>query len=77
MKARSQLRRRSEANTRTATLSAWVMSIVFGGIAVISFAVDQTVMMSVAFGEAGSEASPLRLIESLIGRAADHSDHAR
>lgn len=53
------------------------MSIVFGGIAVISFAVDQTVMMSVAFGEAGSEASPLRLIESLIGRAADHSDHAR
>jgi hypothetical protein len=89
MKADPQLRRRSATDTRTATLSAWVMSIVFAGIAVISFAVDQSVMTSAPFGEPGTELhattldqpvpvfGPLRLIETLVGRASDPADEAR
>jgi hypothetical protein len=89
MKTDPQLRRRSATGTRTATLSAWVMSIVFAGIAVISFAVDQSVMTSAPFGEPGtgpdaitldqpaSIFSPSRLIETLVGRASDPADQAR
>jgi hypothetical protein len=82
MKAISQLRRRSEAKRRSETFSAWVMSILFAAIAASSFAVDQSVIASVAFGQDGTEFGslpigecfrefPLRLIESLVGKAHD------
>jgi hypothetical protein len=86
MKANPQPRHRSATNTRTATFSAWVMSIVFAGIAVVSFAVDQSVITSAPFGERGTAAqpigldqsggvlSPLRLIERLFGSASEPSD---
>jgi hypothetical protein len=79
MNANSQLRRRAATSTRTATFSAWVMSIVFAAIAVISFAVDQSVITSAPFIEAATKAEavgmdhsaavfgPLRLIEMLVG----------
>jgi hypothetical protein len=83
MKAVSQFPYRSETNKTTATFSAWAISLVFASIAAASFAVDQTVMTSAALGEdqTGFESlrdgdclgqfQPLRLIESLIGRAHD------
>lgn len=84
MSANSQLRHRSEANQRCATFSAWAMSIVFAAIAAISFAVDQTVILSPAVGEgeinslhSGESFGPLRLIEALIGRAPDQSNRAQ
>lgn len=89
MKANPQLRRRSATDTRTATFSAWVMSIVFAGIAVLSFAVDQSVMTSAVLGERWDEPhavgldqsaplfNPLRLIETLAGRASYSADQAR
>ena len=50
MSANSQLRHRLRSNQRRATFSAWAMSIVFVAIAMISFAVDQSV---VSFGTGG------------------------
>ena len=83
MRAISQLPHRSETNRRTATFSAWAVSLVFAGIAATSFAVDQGVMTSLYLGEdqTGFQAlrngdclgklQPLRLIESLVGRVDD------
>jgi hypothetical protein len=83
MNAISQLPYRSETNKPTATFSAWAISLVFASIAVASFAVDQSVVTAAALGEdqAGFESlrdddclgkfQPLRLIESLVGRAHD------
>jgi hypothetical protein len=88
MKANPQPRRRSATNIPTATFSAWLMSIVFAGIAVISFAVDQSVITSAPFGDRGTEAhpigldqsgvvlSPLRLIETLFGSGSEPSRRA-
>jgi hypothetical protein len=80
MNASSQLRWRPQANSRRATLSAWAMSIVFVTIAAISFAIDQTAVLSLSVGDdleqAVGDFSPARLIQSLIDTASDHSDHA-
>jgi len=55
------------------------MSIVFAAIAAISFAVDQTVVSSLAvggdLGQPLGELSPVRLIQSLIDTASDRSNH--
>ena len=55
------------------------MSIVFAAIASISFAVDQTVVSSLAvggdLGQPLGELSPVRLIQSLIDTASDRSNH--
>lgn len=89
MNANSQLGRQSATSTRTATFSAWVVSIVFAGIAVISFAVDQSVITSAPFieTETRTEAvgidqsvavfSPLRLIERLVGGSSETGGHTR
>jgi hypothetical protein len=88
MIANSRLRQRLEANKRPATFSAWAMSVVFAAIAVISFAVDQTVTLSDAagfdrdgvraprMGEGVAGFGPVRLIQSLIDPASDRADHA-
>lgn len=80
MSVTSQLRHRSTANQPRATFSAWAMSIVFAAIAMISFAVDQTVVWSLGtrgdFGQSLSEFGPFRLIQSLIDSASDRSDRA-
>jgi hypothetical protein len=80
MHASSQLRWRPQANTRRSTFSAWAMSIVFVTIAALSFAIDQTAVLSLSVGddleEAVGDFSPVRLIQSLIDATSDHSDHA-
>ena len=57
MSASAQLRWRPQANTRRARFSAWAMSIVFAAIAVISFAIDQTVDLSIKAGGGSGEAA--------------------
>lgn len=81
MNADSQLGRQSATSARTAM--AWVMSIVFAGIAVISFAVDQTVITTAPFIETETKTeavgvnhsaavfTPLGLIETLVGGASE------
>ena len=75
MSANSQFRHRSRSNQRRATFSAWAMSIVFVAIAMISFAVDQSVVSFGTGGDLGQslgEFGPVRLIHSLINTAPDH-----
>jgi hypothetical protein len=70
MSASSQFRWRPQATTRRATFSAWAMSIVFAAIAAISFAIDQTVDLSIAAGGGRSELSgPAQLLHSWIDSA--------
>jgi hypothetical protein len=80
MSATGQLRHRSETNKRSATFSAWAMSIVFVTIAAISFAVDQTMVSSLGAGDDLGRSldaiSPVRLIQSLIDTASGRSDRA-
>lgn len=80
MKAISQGCHRSAPNKRTATFSAWAMSILFACIAATSFAVEQSVMISIAsgwdatsfrLGECLGEIHPLQLIESFAGQTQD------
>jgi len=64
------------------------MSVIFAAIAVLSFAVDQTVTLSDAagsdrdgfhpprMGQGLAAFSPVRLIQSLIDPTFDRSDHA-
>jgi len=79
MNANSRFRYRSLANHRRATFSAWAMSIVFAAIAIISFAVDQTVVSSLGTGsdidQSLAEFGPVRLIQSLIDIGSQRSDH--
>jgi len=89
MNANSQLGRQSATSTRSATFSAWVVSIVFAGIAVISSAVDQSVITSAPFVEAATKTeavgidhpvavfSPFRLIEILVGGSSEPAGHTR
>jgi len=75
MSANSQFRHRLTSNQRRATFSAWAMSIVFVAIAMISFAVDQSVVSFGTGGDLGQslgEFGPVRLIHSLINTASDH-----
>jgi hypothetical protein len=80
VKAISQLCHRTDPNQRTATFSAWALSILFAFIAATSFAVDQSVMISTVSGRDGTsfrlgeclgEIHPLRLFESFAGQAQD------
>jgi hypothetical protein len=69
-----QLREAFGYGRRRGTFSAWAMAIVFATVAVVSFAVDQTVSLS-PDAEAQSKVSPpsllhpVQLIESLIDAA--------
>jgi hypothetical protein len=78
MNATSQFRHRLRSNQPRATFSAWAMSIVFVAIAMISFAVDQTVVSSLGtggdLGQSLGEFGPVRLIQSLIDTASTHSE---
>ena len=78
MSATSQLRYRLRLNQPRATFSAWAMSIVFVAIAMISFAVDQSVVSSLGtegeLGQSLGEFGPVRLIQSLIDTASDHGE---
>ena len=75
MSATSQLNHRARAYQRRATFSAWAMSIVFAAIALISFAVDQSVVSAlnagVELGQPLGEFGPVRLIQSLIDPTSD------
>jgi hypothetical protein len=69
MRPRSEIRYRYGRQPRT--FSAWTMSIVFIAVAMISFAIDQTVVLSLITEEQGgrnlpSLLHPVQLIESLI-----------
>ena len=82
MNATTRSGRRSEANKPPAAFSAWAMSVMFAAIAVLSFAVDQTVILSDAVGGDRDRLhppfaafSPVRLIQSLIDPTFDRSDH--
>jgi hypothetical protein len=76
MSATSQLRHRARSNHPRSTFPAWAVSIVFAAIAMISFAVDQSVVSSVGtggdLGQPFGEFSPVRLIQSLIDTASNH-----
>ena len=78
MNATSQLRYRLRFSQPRATFSAWAMSIVFVAIAMISFAVDQSVVSSLGtegdLAQSLGEFGPVRLIQSLIDTASDHGE---
>jgi hypothetical protein len=64
---------------RPATFSAWAMAIVFVTVAMISFAIDQAVILSPSADDQGdfeppSLLHPVLLIESLIDAASESSD---
>ena len=70
MSASSQLRWRPQATTRRAAFSAWAMSIVFAAIAAVSFAIDQTVDLTIVAGDGHGEVSgPAQLLHSWIDTA--------
>jgi hypothetical protein len=58
---------------RRGTFSAWTMAIVFATVAMVSFAIDQTLSLTPNIEEqsALSLLHPVQLIESLINAAAD------
>jgi hypothetical protein len=58
---------------RRGTFSAWTMAIVFATVAMVSFAVDQTLSLApdVEDQNAPSLFHPVQLIESLMDAAAD------
>ena len=67
MSASSQPRWRPQATTRRAKFSAWAMSIVFAAIAAVSFAIDQTVDLTVAArGGHGELSGPAQSLHSWI-----------
>ena len=60
-------------SSRRGTFSAWTMAIVFATVAMVSFAIDQTLSLApdVEGQSAPSLLHPVQLIESLIDAAAD------
>jgi hypothetical protein len=57
-----------------ATFSAWAIAIVFATVAMLSFAIDQTVSLSSGIEEQQSSPSllhPVQLIETLIDAASE------
>jgi hypothetical protein len=74
MSARPQLRDPFAYGTRQrGTFSAWTMAIVFATLAMVSFAIDQTLTLAPNL-EAQNTPSllhPVQLIESLIDAASD------
>jgi hypothetical protein len=69
--AKSQLRDPFAYLEKRGTFSAWAMAIVFATVAVVSFAIDQTVSLSPGSEEqsALSLLHPVQLIESVIDAA--------
>jgi hypothetical protein len=69
----SQLRDPFAYGRRRGTFSAWTMAIVFATVAMVSFAIDQTLSLAPdAEGQnAPSLLHPVQLIESLLDAAAD------
>ena len=79
MSRQSQLRHPFRYGRRPGTFSAWTMAIVFVAVAMVSFAIDQAVVLSPT-AEGQREISPpsilhpVLLIESLIDAASEGSD---
>jgi hypothetical protein len=71
----SQLRDPFAYGRRSATFSAWAMAIVFAAVAIVSFAIDQTVTLSPSTAARQGEVDPpsvwhpVQLIHSLIDAA--------
>ena len=60
-------------STRRGTFSAWTMAIVFATVAMVSFAIDQTLNLAPNPGEQDvpSLLHPVQLIQSFIDAASD------
>ncbi len=73
MSPRSQVRDPFAYGTRRGTFSAWTMAIVFATVAMVSFAIDQTLNLAPNAEEqdAPSLLHPVRLIQSLVEAAGD------
>ena len=73
MSPRSQLRDPFAYGSRRGTFSAWTMAIVFATVAMISFAIDQTLSLGPNADEQNTPSllHPVQLIESLIDAASD------
>jgi hypothetical protein len=74
MSPRSQLRDPfAYGSTGRGTFSAWTMAIVFATVAMISFAIDQTLGLAPGIEEQNTPSllHPVQLIESLIDAASD------
>lgn len=73
MSPRPQLRDPFAYGSRRGTLSAWTMAIVFATVAMISFAIDQTLSLEPNADERSTPSllHPVQLIESLIDAASD------
>ena len=75
MSEKSQLHDPFAYGRRAGTFSAWAMAIMFATVAMISFAIDQTVSLST--GPAQDEVDPpsllhpVQFIESLIDAASE------
>ena len=73
MSPRSQRRDPFAYGTRRGTFSAWTMAIVFATVAMVSFAIDQTLSLAPNAEEqdAPSLLHPVQLIQSLVEAASD------
>jgi hypothetical protein len=73
MSPRSQVRDPFAYGTRRGTFSAWTMAIVFATVAMVSFAIDQTLSLAPNAEEqdAPSLLHPVQLIQSLVEAASD------
>ncbi len=74
MSSRSQVRDPfAYGSTPRETFSAWTMAIVFATVAMVSFAVDQTLSLgpNVEEQDAPSLLHPVQLIQSLVEAASD------
>jgi hypothetical protein len=73
MSPRSQVRNPFAYGTRRGTFSAWTMAIVFATVAMVSFAIDQTLSLAPNAEEqdAPSLLHPVQLIQSLVEAASD------
>jgi hypothetical protein len=73
MSPRSQVRDPFAYGTRRGTFSAWAMAIVFATVAMVSFAIDQTLSLAPNAEEqdAPSLLHPVQLIQSLVEAASD------
>ena len=73
MSPRSQARDPFAYGTRRGTFSAWTMAIVFATVAMVSFAIDQTLSLAPNVEEPNTPSllHPVQLIQSLMDAGAD------
>jgi len=73
MSPRPQLRDPFAYGSRRGIFSAWTMAIVFATVAMVSFAIDQTLSLAPSAEEQNTPSllHPVQLIESLIDAASD------